>query len=102
MPELVKRLVAVMSDRIREVTRVEQQRDRLAALGKLSAGLAHELYNPASAAKRASSQLSQIMFRVRNASLELEEETLTPPQRAQIEGLEIAVWCSATILHPTP
>src|SRR5512133_3130972 len=71
MPELVERLVAVMSDRIREVTRVEQQRDRLAALGKLSAGLAHELNNPASAAKRASSQLNQIMFRVRNASLEL-------------------------------
>jgi signal transduction histidine kinase len=88
MPELVKRLVAVMSDRIREVTRVEQQRDRLAALGKLSAGLAHELNNPASAAKRASSQLSQIMFRVRNASLELGRRDLTPPQRAQIEGLE--------------
>ena len=41
MPELTKRLVGVMSDRIREVTRIEQQRDRLASLGKLSAGLAH-------------------------------------------------------------
>ena len=50
MPELTQRLVGVMSDRIREVTRLEQQRDRLAALGKLSAGLAHELNNPASAA----------------------------------------------------
>src|SRR5205807_1734184 len=53
MPELVKRLVGLMSDRIRETTRIEQQRDRLASLGKLSAGLAHELNNPASAAKRA-------------------------------------------------
>ena len=35
MPELTQRLVGVMSDRIREVTRLEQQRDRLAALGKL-------------------------------------------------------------------
>src|SRR6266446_10233664 len=35
MPELTKRLVGVMSDRIREVTRIEQQRDRLASLGKL-------------------------------------------------------------------
>ena len=57
MPELTKRLVGLMSDRIRETTRMEQQRDRLAALGKLSAGLAHELNNPASAAKRATSQL---------------------------------------------
>src|SRR2546421_5670764 len=38
MPELTTRLVAVMSDRIREATRFEQQRDRLASLGKLSAG----------------------------------------------------------------
>src|SRR5215510_11759565 len=51
MPELTKRLVGLMSDRIRETTRMEQQRDRLASLGKLSAGLAHELNNPASAAK---------------------------------------------------
>lgn len=50
MPELAKRLVGLMSDRIREVTRLEQQQDRLAGLGKLSAGLAHELNNPASAA----------------------------------------------------
>src|SRR6516225_11276525 len=57
MPELAKRLVGVMADRIREATRLEQQRDRLAGLGKLSAGLAHELNNPASAAKRAASQL---------------------------------------------
>ena len=60
-----------MSDRIRETTRFEQQRDRLAALGKLSAGLAHELNNPASAAKRASSQLRDLLKRVRDASHEL-------------------------------
>src|SRR6202044_2408448 len=52
-----KRWRGLMSDRIRETTRLEQQRDRLASLGKLSAGLAHELNNPASAAKRATSQL---------------------------------------------
>ncbi len=61
MPELTQRLVGLMSDRIRETTRIEQQRDRLAALGKLSAGLAHELNNPASAAKRATSQLREIL-----------------------------------------
>ena len=71
MPELTTRLVGMMSDRIREATRFEQQRDRLAALGKLSAGLAHELNNPASAAKRATSQLRDILKRVRDASLEL-------------------------------
>jgi signal transduction histidine kinase len=89
MPELTKRLVGLMSDRIREVTRMEQQRDRLASLGKLSAGLAHELNNPASAAKRAASQLRDILKKIKNASLELGRRDLTSPQKAEIEKLEV-------------
>lgn len=88
MPELAKRLVGVMSDRIREATRFEQQRDRLAGLGKLSAGLAHELNNPASAAKRAASQLRAMLMRVKEASHQLGSRDLTPAQKAEIEKLE--------------
>jgi signal transduction histidine kinase len=87
-PELTTRLVGLMSDRIREATRFEQQRDRLAALGKLSAGLAHELNNPASAAKRATSQLRDMLKRIKEASQELGRHDLTPTQRAEIERLE--------------
>ena len=91
MPELTQRLVGVMSDRIRETTRMEQQRDRLAALGKLSAGLAHELNNPASAAKRATSQLRNTIKRIRDASLELGRRDLTASQKAEIEKLEASL-----------
>jgi len=91
MPELTTRLVGLMSDRIRETTRFEQQRDRLAALGKLSAGLAHELNNPASAAKRASSQLRALMTRIRDASHELGARDLTAEQKAEIDKLEASV-----------
>ena len=91
MPELATRLVGIMSDRIREITRFEQQRDRLAGLGKLSAGLAHELNNPASAAKRAASQLREMLTRVRNASHELGKRRLTDEQRAEIEQLEASL-----------
>ncbi|MFZ3244851.1 MAG: cyclic nucleotide-binding domain-containing protein, partial [Candidatus Acidiferrales bacterium] len=35
MPQLGQRLVALMSDRIREVTRMETQQEKLMALGKL-------------------------------------------------------------------
>ena len=90
-PEQATRLVGLMSDRIRETTRFEQQRDRLAALGKLSAGLAHELNNPASAAKRASGQLRDLLKRVRDASHELGKFDLTPAQRAEIERLEASL-----------
>jgi signal transduction histidine kinase len=90
MPELVQRLVGLMSDRIRETTRREQQRDRLASLGKLSAGLAHELNNPASAAKRATSQLRDVLKKIRDASHELGSRDLSPAQKAEIEKLETA------------
>ena len=88
MPELTKRLVGLMSDRIRETTRMEQQRDRLASMGKLSAGLAHELNNPASAAKRAASQLRQVLKKIRDASQELGTRELTADQKSEIEKLE--------------
>jgi signal transduction histidine kinase len=88
MPVLTTRLVGLMSDRIRETTRIEQQRDRLASLGKLSAGLAHELNNPASAAKRATSQLRHILQKIRDASLELGRRDLSPAQKSEVEKLE--------------
>jgi signal transduction histidine kinase len=88
MPVLTQRLVGLMSDRIRETTRLEQQRDRLASLGKLSAGLAHELNNPASAAKRAASQMREILKKIKNASLELGRRDLTATQKSEIEKLE--------------
>jgi signal transduction histidine kinase len=88
MPELAQRLVNLMSDRIRETTRMEQQRDRLAGLGKLSAGLAHELNNPASAAKRATSLLRDALKRIKDASHELGRRALNAAQKSEIEKLE--------------
>src|SRR5689334_10056729 len=99
MPELTKRLVGLMSDRIRETTRLEQQRDRLASLGKLSAGLAHELNNPASAAKRAAAQLRQVLKKIRDASLELGKRDLTAAQKAEIEKME-ALFTQSDVVPP--
>jgi signal transduction histidine kinase len=65
MPELAQRLVGLLADRVRTVTREEQQREKLAALGKLSAGLAHELNNPSAAARRSAASLRDCLQRLR-------------------------------------
>jgi signal transduction histidine kinase len=80
MPQLGQRLVALMSDRIREVTRMETQQEKLMALGKLSAGLAHELNNPAAAARRAAQTLMEAIENVRAASLKFLHHSFSEAQ----------------------
>ena len=88
MPVLVQRLVGIMSDRVREATTVDQQQDKLIALGKLSAGLAHELNNPAAAATRAANDLITTLAELRAADLSLCQHELTPEQEDEIETFE--------------
>jgi signal transduction histidine kinase len=59
IPSMAQRCVNVLLDRVREMTRLEQQTEKLNALGKLAGNLAHELNNPASAAQRAASGLTE-------------------------------------------
>jgi signal transduction histidine kinase len=72
VPLFVERLVHNMSDRIREATRHDMQREKLQSLGKLAAGLAHELNNPAAAASRAASSLRQALRHLQKVDEQLE------------------------------
>ena len=88
MPVLTERLVVLMLDRVRETTRVSEQRDKLEALGKLSAGLAHELNNPAAAVRRAASAIWDVRKELRGAFLRLDQQNLTREQRTFIAKCE--------------
>jgi signal transduction histidine kinase len=57
--ELTQALVHVMTNRVRSFTSLQQQNEKMMALGKLSAGLTHELNNPAAAIVRSSDTLME-------------------------------------------
>ena len=96
IPALGPKLVGILSDRIRESTRADQQREKLTALGKLSAGLAHELNNPASAVRNAAINLQRTMKALRTAGLHLDQHDLPPEDRTFLARIE----CDWSKDHP--
>ena len=83
IPSMTQRCVSILLDRVREVTRMEQQSEKLSALGKLAANLAHELNNPASAAQRAAASLFGELRQYGEHKYRLGNLCLTEEQSAQ-------------------
>jgi len=78
-PSVAREIFRTMATRVRNLEGYSQQREKLASLGTMAAGLAHELNNPATAARRAAAHLREVVESLQSFACEL-HELLTPEQ----------------------
>ena len=107
LPELIRNcqtvtatLVHVMIDRARRFTSTDLRDEKTISLGKLAAGLAHELNNPASAAVRDAKSLSGALGAAEEAARGLGAAGLTGAQMEELEA--VRDFCLTTGSHPAP
>jgi signal transduction histidine kinase len=100
-PSIHRRVMQAIEPVMTRVTAIEQNRERLASLGTMAAGLAHELNNPAAAARRAAAQLTEALEVISSALAQFVELGV---ERSDAEGLvalqqeAVAAAASATAL----
>lgn len=90
----------VMANRIQQADLFTQQREKLASLGVLAAGLAHELNNPAAAARSAAEHLRDALKRQRALALKLCRNRIAPAQAAWLLDFAQEIACQPTCLTP--
>jgi len=94
-PTITAALVHVMLDRARTFTSSELLEEKIMALGRMSAGLAHELNNPASAIARNAKLLTETLAEAEDTSRAIGAARLT---QAQFEAIDrVRIGCSTAV-----
>jgi C4-dicarboxylate-specific signal transduction histidine kinase len=79
VPGVATEIMRTLATRVRNLESYSQEREKLAQLGAMAAGLAHELNNPATAARRSATALRQNVESVQDHGCEL-NQTLSVEQ----------------------
>ena len=87
-PRSVDLFVPALAERSKDLEIKLRQQEKLAALGKLSAGLAHELNNPAAAGRRAAKQLNSAIASLQQNMLSLRGKHFSAHHRQLLSQLQ--------------
>jgi signal transduction histidine kinase len=99
-PSLGTHVLQIAAQRTQGFATMRQQQEKLAALGKLSAGLAHELNNPASAARRAAGSLREELPELQARTLRLCKLGLTADQIDHLAAFQTTLIARRSSLAP--
>jgi signal transduction histidine kinase len=80
-------ILHTVTARLRNTEAMLRQSEKMAALGTLAAGLAHELNNPAAAARRSAAQLGEGLTEWQRLTVELDTLDLDPHQTETVNVL---------------